>query len=82
MIDQVTSLRERGVTEWILSGYPGVSKELLVTVWCFGGSYKPNYSTEILRKVVRMCEQCVPGRIFRRLIQRDRARSIFTQAPP
>ena len=31
MIDQVTSLRERGVTEYILSGHAGVSKELLVT---------------------------------------------------
>ena len=31
VIDQVTSLRERGVTECILSGHAGVSKELLVT---------------------------------------------------
>ena len=31
MIDQVTSLRERDVTKGILSGHPGVSKELLVT---------------------------------------------------
>ena len=31
VIDQVTSLRERGVTECILSGHVGVSKELLVT---------------------------------------------------
>ena len=31
MIDQVTSLRERGVTECILSGHAGVSKKLLVT---------------------------------------------------
>lgn len=31
MIDQVTSLRERSVTVGILSGLPGVSKELLVT---------------------------------------------------
>ena len=30
-IDQVTSLRERGVTKCILSGHAGVSKELLVT---------------------------------------------------
>ena len=39
MIDQVTSLRERGVTECILHGHAGVSKELLVTAsdvsWCF-----------------------------------------------
>ena len=32
MIDQVTSLSERGVMECILSGHAGVSKELLVTV--------------------------------------------------
>ena len=31
VIDQVTSLRERGVTKSILSGHAGVSKELLVT---------------------------------------------------
>jgi len=31
VIDQVTSLREQGVTECILSGHAGVSKELLVT---------------------------------------------------
>jgi len=31
VIDQVTSLRERGVTKCILSGHAGVSKELLVT---------------------------------------------------
>ena len=30
VIDQVTSLRERGVTECILSGHAGVSKELLI----------------------------------------------------
>ena len=30
-MDQVTSLRERGVTKCILSGHAGVSKELLVT---------------------------------------------------
>jgi len=24
-----------------------------------------HYFTDILRKIVRMCEQCVPGRIFR-----------------
>ena len=29
------------------------------------GVHKPNYFTDILRKIVRMCEQCVPGRIFR-----------------
>ena len=27
VIDQVTRLRERGVTEWILSGQAGVSRE-------------------------------------------------------
>ena len=31
VIDEVASLRERGVTEWILSGHPRISKELLVT---------------------------------------------------
>ena len=31
VIDQMTSLRERGVTECILSGHPGVSNELSVT---------------------------------------------------
>ena len=31
MIDQVTSLRKRGVTAGILSGHPGVSNELLAT---------------------------------------------------
>ena len=31
VIDQVTSLRERGVTECILYGHAGVSKEFLVT---------------------------------------------------
>ena len=43
VIEQVTSLRERGVTECILSGHGGASEELVVTasdvVWCFGGSY-------------------------------------------
>ena len=29
------------------------------------GVHKHNYFTDILRKIVRMCEQCVPGRIFR-----------------
>ena len=29
------------------------------------GVHKPNYFTDILRKILRMCEQCVPGRIFR-----------------
>ena len=31
VIDQMTSLRERGVMECILSGHPGVSNELSVT---------------------------------------------------
>ena len=29
------------------------------------GVHKPNYFTDILRKIVRMCQQCVPGRTFR-----------------
>jgi len=29
------------------------------------GVHKPNYFTDSLRNIVRMCEQCVPGRIFR-----------------
>ena len=36
MIDQVTSLRERGVTECILSGHAGVSKELLAWIIIHG----------------------------------------------
>ena len=71
VIDQVTSRRERGVTECILSGHPGVIMKLLVTasdvskglvLWRVLLEY---ISLIILRKIVRMCEQCVPGRIFR-----------------
>ena len=29
------------------------------------GVHKPNYFTDILRKIVCMRKQCVPGRIFR-----------------
>ena len=71
VIDQVTSRRERGVTECILSGHAGVNMKLLVTasdvskglvLWRLLLEY---ISLIILRKIVRMCEQCVPGRIFR-----------------
>ena len=66
-------MRERGVTECILSGHAGVSKELLViasdmskclVLWRLLLEY---INLIILRKIVRMymCEQCVPGRIFR-----------------
>ena len=50
MIDQVTSLRKRGVTEYMLSSRPGVSKEMLVTavdvsnVWCTYKVRKLNYA--------------------------------------
>ena len=59
----------------LLSGRPKVSKGLLVTASGvskgFGtlealiGVHKSTYFTEILRKIVCMCKQCVPGRIFR-----------------
>ena len=28
------------------------------------GVHKPNYFTDFLRKILRMCKQCVPGRIL------------------
>ena len=74
MIDQVTSLRERGVTECILSGHAGVSKELLVTasdvskrlvLWRLLLEY---INLIILRRFygkLCACAKCVPGRIFR-----------------
>ena len=64
VIDQVTSLRERGVTECILSGHAGVSKELLViasdmskclVLWRLLLEY---INLIILRKIMRMCELC------------------------
>ena len=59
------------MTECILSGHAGLSKELVVTtsdmskclvLWRLLLEY---INLIILRKIVRMCEQCVPGRIFR-----------------
>ena len=48
-----------------------MSKHLVATVANMGaleasiGVQKPDFFTEILRKSVRMCEQCVPGRLVR-----------------
>ena len=59
------------MTECILSDHTGVSKELVVTasdmskclvLWRLLLEY---INLIILRNIVRMCEQCVPGRIFR-----------------